>query len=191
MAKIIFKATGVAPGLLMHNPQHMRASSGTPSRKTIPTAEVEAEAGAYRLPSENGSLGQLYAPDDWFRESFIGGAKGLRVGKEYAISLVRSTVFAQGQPCPLFNPETEDPLHEYAIDARRAVVQGNGVLRHRPLVFPWAALIELEFDPDYVNVQNLTSFANIAGRRVGVGDYRPSQGGPFGRYTVEVKEVQE
>ncbi|KKN49330.1 hypothetical protein LCGC14_0644290 [marine sediment metagenome] len=183
METIKFRITGRAPGLLMHNPASMRGATDKPHVKQIPTPEVEAEAAAYKLES-----GQLYAKADWFRESLKGGAKGHRIGKIGAPGILASTIFPTNDILPLSDPDTGKPITEYVIDSRRAVVQHQGIVRNRPLIARWAC--EVEFDSvgagmGGVSPEAVEEFLTKAGLLVGVGDYRPQQGGPFGRYEVE------
>jgi hypothetical protein len=68
------------------------------------------------------------------------------------------------------------------VDARRAVVQRAGVTRERPaLLAGWSATVELQISsPEYVSPLFLAEVLGLAGRLVGVGDFRPT----FGRFTV-------
>ena len=183
METIKFRITGTHQGLLMHNPAAMRSPTGAPAPKKIPTPEAEAKAAAYQLES-----GQLYAKADWFKESLKNAAKGIRIGKVGALGILASTIFPTTDILPLFDPETGEPITDYEIDSRRAVIQRQGIVRNRPLITRWAC--DVEFDVVPVDLGGLTAkvigdFLTKAGLLVGVGDYRPQQGGPFGRYEVE------
>lgn len=182
MSTVRFRLTGMTPGIMMHNPASMRApgGDGRASRKKIPTPEEEAETGAYKLPS-----GQLYVSSDAIRECMVSGGKGYKIGKDFATSLLKSTVFAIEPFCPLVDPETGEAIHDYEIDTRRVVIQKASIMRSRPLVPQWATEVELEYDPDFVNPNNIEDALGVAGRRVGLWEYRPEKGGPFGRFTVE------
>ncbi len=179
MKTCVFNIVGMAPGVLMNNPTEIGGKPKGVGRKTKPTAEEDAATKVYTLPS-----GQLCLPTDHFRQSLINGGKGLRLGKEYATSLIKGTVFAVTDTCPL---ATEGkPITSYAIDTRRAVIQKQGIPRSRPLIEKWETTVEFEYDPDFITAEQIGEVMDIAGRRVGVGDYRPQKGGPFGRFTAEL-----
>ena len=185
-----YQITGYSP-LLMNNPSSMlRGKTTGLGRKTIPTPEEESASKVYRL--EDGSSGQLFAPADALRSSLIDGGKNRKFGKLSARSLLQSCVFLTHDACPLVHPETGEAITEYVIDIRRCVVQGNGVSRARPKIEQWGTAITLEFDPDFLNPQQILDAFKVAGKMCGIGDYRPScpsgKGGPFGRYTVELME---
>ena len=86
---------------------------------------------------------------------------------------------------PLWHPEDASPLTHYAIDRRRARIQRAGILRCRPRFDLWSVWLTLIYDelllpqPDI-----LKEIATDAGRRFGVGDYRPQTRGWFGRFAV-------
>lgn len=171
-----YKIVGRSP-LLQCNPSGMKPQKA--GRKKIPSPEEEAEKGTYRLDN-----GQLYLKAEALRNSCVEGGKGLRLGKESCKGILRSTVFETEETCLLADPDTGIPITDYEIDTRRAVVQRQGILRSRPMIQNWATEIELEYDEDFISPEAIRDYFEIAGRRVGVGDYRPQRGGHFGRYTV-------
>lgn len=182
MGTINFEVSGLAPGLLMHSPAAMRGGNGGPAKpgvKHIPSPEDEAEAGCYRMPS-----GQLYIPTTAFRSSIMGGLSQMKMGKLSARQVFASSLYLLDDTCPLFKPETLEPIKEYEIDARRAVVQRQGITRCRPHVPVWYTRVTFEFDDELMNPEAILDAFTRAGKVVGVLDYRPQKGGPFGRYTV-------
>ena len=78
-----------------------------------------------------------------------------------------------------------EPLREYEIDSRRAVVQGQGIIRSRPRFEQWACEFEIIYDTALVtNAQALLPIVADAGARIGVGDFRPEKNGWFGRFAL-------
>ena len=194
MQTVCFEIVGYTP-LLQHNPLGMRGQDGTVSRKRIPTAEEEALAGTYRLPD-----GTFYHPAVAFRNSLVDGAGTRRLGRVYVKSIINQTVFVTHEEAILVDPDTKEPLRKYEIDVRRAVVQGQGIVRARPMWPRWATMVELEYDSDLLEPRHILEVFEIAGRNVGVGEYRPlpnqnsktkGKGGPFGRYTVRLVTGEE
>lgn len=185
-AKLLYRVTGISP-LLMHNPAG--SMTGNKARKEIPPPEEEAERAAYRLPS-----GQLYIKSEAFIGSMRRAASGFKVpsryGKESAKAVISGGLTPQQEVCVLVHPETGEELREYVVDIRRAVVQGNGVLRARPRLDLWGCVIEFEYFQEQIgNVDIITMIFERAGLTVGVGDQRPGAPktpGAFGKYRVEL-----
>jgi hypothetical protein len=77
------------------------------------------------------------------------------------------------------------PITSYEIDARRAIVVGQGIIRRRPRFEQWSTRFTFQYDPGLVDKPELIiEVLNDAGTRVGVGDYRPECSGWFGRFRV-------
>lgn len=185
---VTFKVTGIS-SVLLHNPACMQQNdSGDVNRKRIPSPEDEAERSAYRLPD-----GQLYVQAIAFRGSMInkgGGASGLRLGKKSLISAISAAVsIIDGyDKCPLYHCKTGKPISTYTIDRRRAVVQGNGVVRARACVAEWACDVTFEVNEDFCTIDQVLQTLNISGRQAGVGDYRPQCKGWFGKFEAALKK---
>lgn len=178
MQVIEYSVQGTSP-LLLHNPAGMQQPSDAIKRKSIPTSEEEAEAGTYRLAD-----GQLALPAFAFRAALVGAAKGRRMGKVAAATIVKGAVFVTDEMVPLFTTDDRTPAKDYEIDTRRVVVQNNGIVRSRPKLFPWRATFPLELDEGFITGEHVAELLDIAGRLVGVGDFRPERSGPFGRFGV-------
>jgi len=183
MELIKITVVGTSP-LLQHNPAGMaRGDDASAKKKTIPTPEAEAEAGCYR-----DDQGNLFLPTPAFRSALVGAAKGRRLGKTAATTIVKGATFAATERTTLIDPIGGKPLTDYDIDTRRAVVQRQAVLRSRPRLENWQAVVELEYDEEFIVESTLVELMEIAGRIIGVGDYRPEKSGPFGRFDVKGHE---
>ena len=64
------------------------------------------------------------------------------------------------------------------------VVQRSRILRTRALFEPWGATFVLECDDELVDSEQLDAWLDIAGRRIGLGDWRPEKSGNHGRFEV-------
>ena len=179
-----FRITGLSP-ILMNNPESMQMGRAAGvGMKKIPTPEEEAKAKVYR-----NSKG-LYIPSVAFRSSIIGrggGASGRKIGKFTANSRVAAGAFVVDEHTPLVHVKTGKPIKDYEIYSCRAVVQGNGVRRSRPLIKDWACDLKLEVDDDFVTVEQLVDLLNMSGKVAGIMDFRPQCKGSFGRYEAELK----
>jgi hypothetical protein len=174
--------------LLMNNPQGMKGGPQEKlGRKKIPTPEEEAAMKVYRMEDD-----ALYLPSAAFRSALLTAATNRKVGKTAATSILRGTVFNVDSKTPLVDPHTGELITTYDVNISRAVVQGNGVMRARPEVWPWGARVFLEIDDEGVAPSVIEEIFRVAGRAVGVGDWRPGKtsgggkGGPHGRFRVDM-----
>jgi hypothetical protein len=186
MIVVSFRCESLSP-LLMNNPAGMlkarAAGKGRTNVKHIPEPDVEAEDGTYRLPD-----GTLYFPTLAFRRTAIDAGKGRRIGKVAASGVMTGSLFIAGDHLEtvLLDPKTDDPLDAYEVDVRRAVPPGQGaVIRARPRVDSWAAVVSFELDDERVPAELLEELFRLGGNAVGIGNYRPQKGGVYGRFTVE------
>lgn len=67
-------------------------------------------------------------------------------------------------------------------DVRGVSVMGKKVMRCRPIFLNWAAEFDIEYMEDVIDRGDLVRVIEEAGRRIGIGTYRPR----FGRFAVEV-----
>ncbi len=175
-----FWVEGVSP-LLQNSPQGMKGTDDSLGRKKIPAPEEEAATKAYRLDD-----GTLYVPTRAFRSAIKEAAKGRRIGKGYATTLVKGGVFEPTEVTPLVHPVTGEVIRDYDVFVARAVVQGNGVQRARPRIPEWGAKVYLEIDAEALAPEHVEELLAIAGRTVGVGDWRPQKDGSYGRFRAEL-----
>jgi hypothetical protein len=190
---------GVGAGLLMNSPASMAGNgSKAPVRsgKNIPSPEEEARSKLYISHGTN----QLCALTDWFREASLIASKSFRdttrQGRATYLQRFGASVFMTEVEAPLWRlddkPITDDP-DDYELFIKRVVVQGQGIMRARPLIRnlgeeeggPWYCVVNFEYDADTITPPEVAMIVNQAGKFPGVGDYRPGKGGPFGRYRVD------
>lgn len=175
--------------LLTHNPLSMLANQQENGKakkggREIPTPEVEAEAGLYRL--EDGGFG---LPGFAFRNSILAAAAKWKKPKS-RVSLLydMASIMVLEEIVPLINDDGSR-IAGYDIHTMRAVIQGNGILRSRPKFNQWGAAFTLEFDEELgITPELIIDVATDSGKRIGVGDYRPQKikglPGPYGRYAI-------
>ena len=89
------------------------------------------------------------------------------------------------------------PIKTYDTDERRVVVSRAGIIRTRPVVKEWKLTFTIVADESLMTasfkdsgLDALTSILADAGKKQGIGDYRPQKGGNFGRYVItDAKEL--
>jgi hypothetical protein len=133
--------------------------------------ELELRGGVYE--TDDGLMG-LPVENVW--SSFHEAAKAFKRGKDLERSLIPSTdvvpIHIQGELVSA-DEFVKNPDH---CDYRSVVVSGRRVMRARPLVSDWEAIIEMELLTDVVDVEVLHPIIGRAGRVVGLGDFRPRYG---------------
>jgi len=186
--KLNFRIVGIAP-LLMHNGQ-LADPANTYSRKI-----KEISSKRSKTESDYEEMAKL----EWFGSLYLykkqicipgyvmegcligkgGAARKERMGKEAAIGVWVVNNF------PLEYDGPQDPYklweNEDFQDRSIVVVRGNRVVRTRPIFHDWAANINLEFDTDFVDEDSVRRWVEVAGRQVGLMDWRPR----YGRFGVE------
>lgn len=143
-------------------------------------ARMEWELGMYFDPT----LGP-YMPTENLRKSIVLGARKSKLGK----AVESGGVFMCDERIALDydGPRTLDKLWTAGFsDYRSIVVNKRRVMRSRAkFPTPWTLEFGIEIDLGVIEAQQVLDAATIAGRYIGIGDYRPEGGGLFGRFSVE------
>ena len=98
-------------------------------------------------------------------------------------SLVPAAVALVELTCPLRGPDGEP---KWEVDSRSVVIPSTGgrIMAHRPRLDRWSVSFTLEIDTGMFAVSLVRQLVDDAGKRIGLGDYRPARKGPFGRFVV-------
>lgn len=170
---------------LQHNPASMTVTAQAQlDIKKIPDPKVEADAGRYL-----NEKGNFRFPSQGAKSSLVAGAVGRRVGKRAASAFLKAGMFPIGDWVDLLDAKTEKPIQgsNYRLDLRRVLLNGKiGIIRARPAISNWCFYVNFEMDDLLDDPKMPAAIGEIAGRMVGVGDFRPQKGGPYGRYKVEL-----
>lgn len=143
---------------------------------------TEAERAAYRDPD-----GVLYLPGAaiarLLRES--GSAHKQRGSRKSLKFIVPSAVLIADDIIPLAN-EKGEPLRDFEVDGRPVTIPATKgrIMRYRPRLNAWCATFVVEVDDDSLSVETVHQLLTEGGSKIGVGDFRPERGGPFGRFRV-------
>lgn len=190
METVLFQFTGVSP-LLMHSdrgvnpldPMAIELKKLTSTRKK--TDDIHAQVA--RLEWELGmyfdtTMGP-HVPTANLRGVLVEGAKFAKMGA----TVKRATIVEEDKA----KLDYEGPRDLEAMwkagsfrDVRSVVVGTARVMRCRPIFRKWSLSFSLLFDPESIERAALVTAAEAGGRLIGLGDFRPANGGPFGRFTV-------
>lgn len=177
---VIFELVGLSP-LLQNNPASFigtEGDSGLASKKKYVDAE-EAELRVYR-----DSDGDVCFPAGAIVRSMVRAATGRKIGATAATTLFKGAVFIV-EPFAKVLDAKGNPISGYEIDRRPVVVGKARIPRCRPMFPKWALRVPLDIDTAVVSKANVHEALSLAGRIVGIGDFRPEKSGGFGRFTVQ------
>ena len=123
------------------------------------------------------------------------GAAHKQVGSRKSIKfVVPSAILVAEEQIP-FHDDDGQPITEFEVDSRAVVIPATKgrVMRHRPRLNNWCATFDLEVDEDVLEAEVVHQLLVEGGTKIGLGDFRPEKGGPFGRFRVvtwaEIRKV--
>jgi hypothetical protein len=127
--------------------------------------------------------GALYLPGTMIFAAIIEAGKFHKVGRKQLTtrdsSLIPAGVTVEDLVCPLGTAEWE-------VDSRSVVnpsTKGR-IMCHRPRLDNWRTSFTLDIDTTVFDPRLIRQVVDDAGKKVGIGDYRPQRKGPFGKFTV-------
>lgn len=133
--------------------------------------------------------GNLFIPAPNIFSCLIEGGKFHKMGKSKVTTMKTSLI-----PAGIAIEEAECPLgtKKWDVDTRAVVnpMTGGRRLCNRPRLDKWSLTFHLDVDETMFPVELVEKIVSDAGRRIGLGDFRPQRKGPFGRFgVVEFQEV--
>ena len=184
-----FEITGKEPGIMFNNPAIMGATTGTVTQTRSNKKyndKDEAEMRTYR-----NDKGNLVVPSVQVRASLLEASKAFKLGRTNLKTVLNSIMIEPVDDLELKSPSNR-PIKNYTIDKRRVVVSRAGIMRARPVVPQWKLSFKIEVDRELMEnslqgtstLELLTRVLSDAGKKQGIGDYRPQKGGSFGRFEV-------
>lgn len=157
------------------------------TRTNNPTEREDPRVVAERCVYRNAS-GQLNLPGGAFarmlREAGSGHkAKGSRRSLKY---IVPAAVLVTDDLCGLFAVDRTTPLVDFEVDARPVTIPATKgrVMRYRARLNSWVARVALRINEDVLSAPAVRGLFVEGGQQIGVGDFRPEKGGPFGTFHV-------
>ena len=100
------------------------------------------------------------------------------------ITTMRSSLVPAG--VALLDLELPISPAKWEPDSRAVVIPSTGgrIMCHRPRFDQWGVKFDLDVDESMFSVALVRELLDLAGQRIGVGDFRPARKGPFGRFKV-------
>lgn len=176
---VTFRVIGISP-LLQNNPANF---IGVQQDDTLGAKKIYNDEEEARLRVYQNEDGLYYHPTQAFIKSMTEAGKGLKFGKVFATKSVKSVFIAE--PHSIILDASGKPAKQYTIDRQPCVVGKARILRCRPCWQKWKMDVAFDVDVAFIAVAQVKQLLQLAGRKVGIGDYRPEKGGGFGRFSVE------
>lgn len=181
---VVFTVIGMSP-LLQNNPAPFIGKTGDTDELTAKKVYRDEEEAALRV--YHGPDGTFVHPAGAFKRAILKAVTGKKFGKASAPGVVKGAVFLT-EPWCVIEGEDGRPVTTYTIDKQTVVVNKARVLRCRPSWMPWRLALALEIDTARITPAHVLSALALAGRIIGVGDFRPEVGGGFGRFNCQLRE---
>lgn len=185
MKSIEITIQGITP-LLMHSftdEAQQAATSGSRVSSAATdrgTAKEQAESHLYK--SADGET--IIIPQPNIFSCIVAAGKFFKNGKSKITTQKTSLI-----PAAVFFNELEYPLQHdgWSVDTRAVRIPSTGgrIQRHRPIFETWGFTFEVDLDTAEIGEKLLREIVDAAGKKIGLGDFRPECKGPFGRFNVQ------
>jgi hypothetical protein len=160
----------------------MKASSGTSSSAAAGDRGSPTEQAKERLYI--GHDGKPMIPQPNLFRCIVDGGAFFKSGKSkittQKTSLIPACVEIDAVEIPIIHKEP------WTVDTRAVRIPSTGgrILSHRPCFNDWKLQFTLSVDTDMLHPKLMRDIVDAAGKRIGLGDFRPANKGPFGRFVV-------
>jgi hypothetical protein len=134
--------------------------------------------------------GKPYIPTENLLACLIAAGQFVRLDGKRQVSTAKSTTLPaflslEDQQLELYvHPERVAPDWETDIRPGRNPNGGEMVCLVRPRFDAWAFDVTCTVDLDEISMAIVRQLFDAAGKRIGLGDFRPSRKGPFGKFNV-------
>lgn len=135
----------------------------------------EAEKAAYW---STGKKKELIIPSEVLYASLLNASSFHKIGKRSAKSILAGSIRVEPAEISLGTAK-------YVIDTRPVVIQRNRVLKSRAKLNEWTATFEVVYNENLIaNPEIIRTVLEEAGQRIGIFDFRPQKGGPYGTFKI-------
>ena len=188
MSNVIITVTatieGLSPGILMNRwadkSEHTEGSR--PVHTDYGTAREQASQTTYEIES-----GQLYLPTNAFSSLLKNaGRRHKQPSSRQSMMYVVPAAVIMTEDIALLHDTDGEPIKNWEVDSRPVTIPATKgrIMRHRPKVERWRATFSFEVDTEVLPVSSIKQLLEEGGRRIGILDYRPERGGPYGRFHI-------
>lgn len=171
---------------LLQNRATEEALSGK-TRNNMPGEELDpreiAEKGVYRLPND-----QICIPGSAFSRMLreAGGSHKARGSRKSLKYIVPAAVLILDDLCGLYLPNRKTPIKDFEVDSRPVTIPATKgrIMRHRARFNSWTCKTRLRINDQILDEATVRRLMIEGTQQIGIGDFRPERGGPFGTSDV-------
>jgi hypothetical protein len=143
--------------------------------------------------------GVIIVPQNMLMATFVNGGLFFKNGKSKITTQKSSQLYGCLEVEGIENSAYVPLFHKqpWKVDTRpvRIPATGGRIMCHRPMFDDWRLLFHMVLDTDEMNAKLLRDIIDAAGKKVGLGDFRPMCKGPYGKFVVtkwdEIPEIEE
>lgn len=187
--KYSVRITGLTP-YMQHRMDDQKLEAWEKNRKHIIERPDVAHEDAVRAEYHcyRNQDGKCFIPAEQLRGAFINGGGYLKSKVGVKTKSMKSVIAAMF----MVNPE-EILMPDYDVIDKRSAVNRNvkaRVITVRPKWTSWSAEFTLEIGEKTITKETITELITTTGNYVGIGSYRPTNNGSFGRFQLtELKQL--
>ena len=126
---------------------------------------------------------QVTMPIGAFRKALETAARKLKQGTQVREGMIVESVAFTHEHAHLGDVME---IARAAMFSAPVFVQGKRIERVRAKFDDWSAVVVVDCDESLIDQFQLETWVGIAGKRIGVGDWRPEKSGTYGRFSAEV-----
>lgn len=147
------------------------------------TPREEASKFCYRTPK-----GEFYFPGAaiarLLREA--GGGHKIKGSRKSAKYVVPAACLVLEDAIVLRNGDGKTLVKDFEVDSRPVTIPATKgrIMRHRPRFDDWSATFSLRVNETILSPDFVQRLLTEGGEQLGIGDFRPEKGGPFGTFNV-------
>lgn len=158
-----------------------KVATGTSTAITSGTRGLPREQAAPKVYLND--AGKPIVPGPNVAACIVAAGEHVKAGRS-KLSTKKSSLIPAG--ITLLEPELPITPAAWEVDSRSVVIPATGgrVMCHRPRFDKWALGFTLDVDETMFSEQLVRELVDLAGKRIGLGDFRPARRGPFGRFAV-------
>ncbi len=150
--------------------------------------QINKDRSADEMASEKvirNSKGEIGIPIEYLLACLKGGGRLVKNGKKQISTATSTTIFALMEFEEMFLPFKNQEV-EIKTDMRKGKLpkDGTAVCIVRPRIEEWEFDVTVTINPDEIDSSVIRKLFEEAGAKVGIGDFRPSCNGSFGRFMV-------
>lgn len=186
---ILASIEGITPLLMNRFTDEAQLSATSGSR-------ISSMAGDRGTPREQAESvlhkdegGNIIMPQPNLMSSIVYGGLFFKNGRSKITTQKSSLLYAcVTLKLPYYKLEHDE---DWYVDARPVRIPSTGgrILRYRPCFNDWRISFDIDLDEKEMSPKLMREIIDAAGKKSGIGDFRPSTKGPFGKYVVSSWEI--